>query len=82
MVINVKVIPVGKLHVAATNLGGIPVRGRSAGEPADAVRNLFWKLAGQDGDDDAKLAVELAANGIDLQAETSVQAIGDGKSHD
>lgn len=80
MVIDIKLIKVGKLHLAATQLGGIVVRGRSAAEPADAVRNLCWKLAGQDQDDDAKLAVELAANGVDLQAETNVPAITDGTS--
>lgn len=78
MVIDIKVVKVGKLNVAATQLGGVTVRGRSAGEAADAVRNLLWKLAGQDGDDDATLAVELAVNGVDLQAATSVQAITDG----
>lgn len=77
MQVDVKVIQLGKLHVAATNLGGFVIRGRSAAEPADAMRNLFWKLAGQDGDDDSKLAVEFAAQGTSLTAE--LEQLGDGK---
>lgn len=75
MKVDVKVIRLGKLYMAATQLGGITTRGRSAAEPGDAVRNLFWKLSGQDGDDDARVAVELALEGTDMNAQ---MALGDG----
>ncbi|HKW92987.1 MAG TPA: hypothetical protein VJX92_13900 [Methylomirabilota bacterium] len=85
MNIEIRLVKLGKLHMAATVLGGVQVRGRSAGEPGDAVRNLFWKLAGKDGDDDAQVAVELALENIDLNAEMqrpqlTAGAAGDGAS--
>lgn len=78
MKIEISVVKLGKLHLAATVLGGITVRGRSAAEPGDAVRNLLWKLAGQDNDDDARVAVELALEGTDLGAEMARPQLGDG----
>jgi hypothetical protein len=74
--VKINVIKLGKLYMGVTQLGGVTLRGRTAAEPGDAVRNLFWKLAGQDrDDDDAKVAVELAVAGTDLNAQL---AIGDG----
>lgn len=73
--VDVSVLKLGKLYMAATTLGGVKVYGRTAEEPGDAVRNLFWKLAGQDASDDAKIAVELAVTGTDLNAQL---ALGDG----
>lgn len=78
MHIEIKIIALGKLWMAATTLGGIQVRGRSAIEKSDAVRNLLWKLAGRDDDDDAKVALELELEGIDLTALPTQPQLGDG----
>lgn len=78
MKLEISIITLGKLQVAVTSLGGILVRGRPASDRADAVRNLLWKLAGKDGDDDAQLAVELAVHGTDLSAATTAPALTDG----
>lgn len=78
MDINVRILKLGKLYLAATTLGGITIRGQSASEPGDAARNLFWKLAGRDGDDDAQVAVELALEGTDLNAEMERPQLSDG----
>lgn len=78
MNIEIRVIKLGKLFLAVTVLGGITIRGQSASETGDAVRNLLWKLAGRDGEDDARVAVELALEGTDLSAEMERPQLGDG----
>lgn len=81
MKIDIHIIPLahGKIHLAATTLGGITIRGLSAPEPGDAVRNLLWKLSGKDGDDDARIAVELALADTDLSTALSRPELGDGE---
>lgn len=78
MKLEIRIVKLRKLYLAATELGGIRIRGQSAEEPGDAVRNLLWKLAGRDGDDDARVAVELALEGTDLNAEMERPQLGDG----
>jgi hypothetical protein len=68
-VINV----IGRRHFAVAKLGGITVRGKQADEPGTAVRNLFFKLAGLENDDDALLAVDLAAAGADLGQQLALE---------
>jgi hypothetical protein len=61
--LNIKIAPLGKdIFMAATNVGGLPVRGRSAKDEATAVRNLFYELQ-NDSNDDVTIAVSLAATG-------------------
>lgn len=79
MEIQIAIVKLGKLYLAATILGSITVRGRAADDEAGAVRNLFYRLAGVDGDDDARIAVELAVAGVDLTTATR-QALGDGST--
>lgn len=78
MKLEIRIVKLGKLFLAATVLGGITIRGQSASEQGDAVRNLLWKLAGRDGDDDARVAVELALEGTDLSAEMERPLLTDG----
>lgn len=72
MTITIRTAKVGEGHVAVTQLGGILVRGkRATGSSAEAVavRNLLWKLAGEGGDDESLLALELELAGTNLEAE-------------
>lgn len=68
---------VGNRHFAVTELGGIRVRGKAADNAPTAVRNLLWKLSGTDHDDDALLAVDLAAEGTSLDDRLEVARLSD-----
>ena len=77
--IDVTVIPVAGRHVAGATVGGFTLRGQAAEKPGDAARNLLWKLAGRDQDDDAIFAVDLAVEGTTLE---SALQLTDGGSND
>lgn len=66
--IPIKVLALAGSHVAVAELGGFRIRGLRAEKPADAVRNLLWKLSGKSGDhdDDALFAIELACAGTSI----------------
>jgi len=64
--ISVHVMKVGGIYVAATQLGGINLRGARASSPAGAVRNLFFAI-GEGSSDDHQIGLELALEGTTLK---------------
>ena len=80
LTVDVKVLELaGKHHIAVARLGGITLRGRRAEDATGAVRNLFWRMGGTTGgseDDEAILAIDLALEGKQLDAQ--LEALGDG----
>jgi hypothetical protein len=76
--VQVNVFKVADHFVAGTKMAGFTIRGKLAKTEGDAARNLLWKLAGQDNDDDAFLAVDLAAQGTTLDEQLALSDGGDG----
>jgi hypothetical protein len=66
LTVSVSIISIASKYMAATQLGGFTIRGRSAATEVLAVRNLFFVLAGETDNDDTNLAVELALSGTTL----------------
>lgn len=75
--VEVSVVKIGNGHVAATQLGGITVRGPRASDEAGAVQNLLWTLSGQgrggDANDEALMGIELALAGTSFEREIGMQ---------
>ena len=83
MNVPVTVMKIGTGYVAATQLGGITVRGPRADSEGTAVQNLMWTLGGQGRDstaDDAIMGIELALAGtsFDRMLEKLPERAGDG----
>lgn len=76
--IRVHVMKVGGIYVAATQLGGINMRGARASSPPQAVRNLFFAI-GEGSSDDHQIGLELAIEGTTLEAAMAELPTGEGQ---
>jgi hypothetical protein len=60
---------IGERYIAATTLGGIPLRGPAADSPLEAIRALLWEMtsaASSQTARDAEIALGLAIDGRDI----------------
>lgn len=51
---------------AMATVGGIPIRGRAAPDPVRALQQLLWEFTGSSGNDNAQMALAIAAKGTTL----------------
>ena len=75
---EIAVVKIGSGYIAGVRLGGQTVRGKRAPDEVQAVRNLCWKLAGEDRDDEAMIALELALEGTTLNRALALAEDNDG----